>query len=253
MVWWPRTLAHQLLTCLYLSVTAVRSIWIIVVVTLAPAAAAAAEPGSARSLAVWLRDARAPAPELATGVPAEAPPTAPLVAPGQRLHALLRTGLGTIDCTLEHESAPYSVRAFVDLARGVRPWIDPDTGEAVARPLYDGTLFHRVVPGFLVQGGDPTGTGTGGPGFVLADEVGVESRFDRAGVLGLAHRGPNTGGSQFFITAGPAHHLDGRYTRLGVCGDLDVVASIAGAPRGERDRPARPVVLRRVEIVARGG
>ncbi len=119
------------------------------------------------------------------------------------------------------------------------------------RPLYNGTLFHRVVPGFLVQGGDPGGTGTGGPGFSYPDEIAGDAIFDRAGILGLANRGPNTNGSQFFVTAGPAHHLDGRYTRLGLCGDLDVIEQIAAAPRGDGNRPVDPVVLRRVEIVAR--
>lgn len=174
-----------------------------------------------------------------------------LVAPGEVLFATLRTSRGAIECELAHEAAPYSVRTFVELARGVREWVDPRSGARVMRPLYNGTLFHRVLPGFLVQGGDPGGTGTGGPGFSYPDEIAGEAIFDRAGILALANRGPNTNGSQFFVTAGPAHHLDGRYTRLGLCGDLDVIDQIARVPRGEGNRPVEPVVLRSVEIVAR--
>jgi peptidyl-prolyl cis-trans isomerase A (cyclophilin A) len=173
------------------------------------------------------------------------------LAPGQSLHAVLRTSLGAIDCTLNVDEAPVSVRIFVDLARGLRPWVDPRTGAEVLRPLYDGTVFHRVIPGFLIQGGDPTGTGAGGPGFSIPDEIGAERQFDRPGLLALANRGPNTNGSQFFVTDGPAHHLDGRYTRLGTCTNLDVVAAIARVPRGERNRPVSPPVLRAVEIAAR--
>lgn len=241
-------LANRLLTCLYLTRHSVRSYTTLLFFILLPLPAGAAQP-----LAVWLREVRTvPA---ASGGGEEAPEAGPDfgLAPGQRLHALFRTSLGTIDCVLAPEDAPWSVKAFVDLARGTRPWVDPRTGVSVTRPLYDGTLIHRVIPGFLLQGGDPTGTGAGGPGFSMADELGPASRFDKAGVLGLANRGPNTGGSQFFVTAGPAHHLDGRYTRLGECGDLDVVARIAGAPRGEGNRPVTPVVLRTVEIVTRGG
>lgn len=241
-------LANQLLTCLYFAQHSVRSYTTIILLTLFPATALGAQP-----LAVWLRDARS---TPAAGGGAEVAPAAAVdfgLPAGHHLHAILRTSLGAIDCVLATDDAPWSVKAFVDLARGVRPWIDPRTGASVSRPLYDGTLFHRVIPGFLVQGGDPTGTGAGGPGFSLADELGAASRFDKAGILGLANRGPNTGGSQFFVTAGPAHHLDGRYTRLGECGNLDVVERIAGTPRGERNRPVTPVVLRNVEIVTRGG
>jgi peptidyl-prolyl cis-trans isomerase A (cyclophilin A) len=112
-------------------------------------------------------------------------------------------------------------------------------------------VFHRVIPGFMVQGGDPTGTGTGGPGFTLADEGASLSRFDGPGILALANRGPNSNGSQFFVTDGAAHHLDGQYTVLGRCTGTAVISRIAAAPRGERDMPLRPVVLARVEISAR--
>ncbi|MSQ01078.1 MAG: peptidylprolyl isomerase [Myxococcales bacterium] len=226
-----------------------RCIGIIVLLVLTPVAGArGAEP-----LAVWLRQVGTPPSEHGGGGASVvlAPPSPELVAAGEVLVATLRTSRGNIVCQLAHEAAPYSVRTFVELARGVREWVDPRSGARVQRPLYDGTLFHRVVPGFLVQGGDPGGTGTGGPGFAYPDEIAGDAVFDRAGVLGLANRGPNTNGSQFFVTAGPAHHLDGRYTRLGLCGDLDVIEQIAGVPRGEGNRPVEPVVLRSVEIVAR--
>ncbi len=173
------------------------------------------------------------------------------LAPGQSLYAKFVTTAGSFSCLLSHEGAPISVRAFVDLARGERAWRDPRSGVDTLRPLYAGTLFHRIIPGFLVQGGDPTGTGTGGPGFSLADENTSVSSFDRAGILAFANRGPNSNGSQFFVTDGPARHLDGRYTVLGLCAGEEVIARIAAAPRGERDRPVRPVVLTRVEISRR--
>lgn len=159
----------------------------------------------------------------------------------------LVTSLGTVDCTLEPAWAPLSVANFLALASGSAPWVDPSTGETTTRPLYDGTVFHRVVPGFLVQGGDPTGTGTGGPGYVLPEEP-TAAVFDRPGLLGLANKGPNTTGSQFFVTLGPARHVDGQYSVIGHCDDLDVLHRIAAVPRGERNRPEDPPVLRAVRV-----
>lgn len=218
---------------------------------------------------VWARDSNA-VPQVARaptalamlttakqGVPTQTPefaapaPTPDLsLLPGQALHAIFRTSLGNIDCTLAIAEAPNTVVHFVRLARGHLEWIEPRTGEPTFRRLYDGTLFHRVIPGFLIQGGDPTGSGTGGPGFSLPDEISPMAVFDRAGLLGFATRGPNTGGSQFFLTAGPARHLDGRYTRLGSCDNLAVITAIATVPRGEGNRPVRDVVLRALEVVA---
>ncbi len=247
-------LARTLLTCLYLGKHFVRSsgsIFVLILLVL-PVVARAGQP-----LAVWLKETQpgARANAAGGGAPSLAPPAPATpdfgLLPGQTLHAVLRTSLGSVDCALEHETAPYSVKVFVDLARGVVPWIDPRTGAPTQHPLYDGTIFHRVIPGFLVQGGDPTGTGTGGPGFSVPDEIDGSATFDRAGLLGFANRGPNTNGSQFFVTDGPAHHLDGRYTRLGACGNIDVIEKIARVPRGERDRPVVAVVLRSVAIVAR--
>lgn len=193
-----------------------------------------------------------------TRPPAAAPPLAEPPAqpdfgllPGQSLHAIFQTSLGSVDCGLAIDTAPHTVATFVALAEGRREWIDPRTGEHTFRPLYTGTVFHRIIPDFLIQGGDPSGTGTGGPGFTVPDENVATSVFDRAGVLGLATRGANTGGSQFFITAGPARHLDGRYTRLGMCGNTRVISAIATAPRNERNRPARDIILQSVQVVAR--
>ncbi len=237
-------LAESLLTCLYLLCDSVRSKALPLLVCLLPQPAWAGEV-----LAAWVREPRQAAP-LASGAGGSDREAADDfgLAPGQALHARFVTTAGSFSCRLAHEDAPVAVRAFVDLARGARAWRDPRTGQPTNRPLYDGTIFHRVIPGFMIQGGDPTGTGTGGPGFTLADENVSLSRFNGAGVLALATRGPNSGGSQFFITDGAAHHLDGRYTVLGACSDLHVVTRIAEAPRGERDRPVRPVVLNRVEI-----
>ncbi|GDX79624.1 hypothetical protein LBMAG42_14350 [Deltaproteobacteria bacterium] len=227
------------------------SIFVLILILL-PAVARAGQP-----LAVWLKETgpRSPSNTATGGAASEAPTPAAQpdfgLLPGQALHAVLRTSLGAVDCTLAHQTAPYSVKVFVDLARGALPWTDPRTGQLTTNPLYDGTIFHRVIPGFLVQGGDPTGTGTGGPGFSVPDEIGVDAQFDRAGLMGFANRGPNTNGSQFFVTDGPAHHLDGRYTRLGTCGNADVIEKIARVPRGERDRPVVAVVLRSVVIVAK--
>lgn len=241
-------LANLLLTCLYLAHLAVRrrSPFLVLLCWLPAAPGHAGQP-----LAVWLKATR-PTLQLEAGEDRPSPPSPDFdLLPGQSLHAVLRTSLGSLDCVLATEGAPNSVKAFVDLARGAVPWRDPKTGSSATHPLYDGTLFHRVIPGFLIQGGDPTGTGTGGPGFSMPDEIGADATFERAGILGLANRGPNTNGSQFFVTDGPAHHLNGRYTRLGECADIELIERIARVPRGQRDRPVKAVVLRSVEIIAR--
>lgn len=226
------------------------SIWII---ALLMPQAARAEPLVARNGEVLARVTAAgrPSPQAEERVaPSEAPPEFGL-ADGQSLRAIFRTTLGTIECTLETERSPRTIQAFVALANGTRGWTEPQSGEETTRPLYENTLIHRVIPGFLIQGGDPTGTGTGGPGFTIPDENTAGAVFDQPGVLGLATRGPHTGGSQFFITAGPARHLDGRFTRMGTCTNLGVLTTIAAVPRNERNRPVRDVILRGVEVVAK--
>ncbi len=171
--------------------------------------------------------------------------------PGEALHAIFKTSLGDVDCKLRPEEAPETVANFVQLVRGEKPWTNPRTGESAKTPLYDGTIFHRVIPGFMIHGGDPLGNGTGGPGYKFADEVGEFTTFDHAGILAMANAGPNTNGSQFFITEGTPTHLNGKHTIFGDCQNLDVVAKIANTPAGRDDKPVKDVVLNTVEIVSR--
>ena len=146
-----------------------------------------------------------------------------------------------------------TVQNFVQLAEGTRRWKDPRTQESVRRPLFDGTLIHRVKPRFMIQMGDPLGTGAGGPGYTFADETDNGLTFTEPGLLAMANRGPDTNGSQFFITdRGTPNHLDGKHTIFGRCEDLDVVQTIAETPRDETtDRPEVDVVLKRVRILRR--
>ncbi|MFZ5482419.1 MAG: peptidylprolyl isomerase [Myxococcota bacterium] len=168
---------------------------------------------------------------------------------GKSLHATLVTSMGDIRCTLRPEQAPNSVLNFVQLARGEKEWTDPNTGEKTKRPLYDGTIFHRVIPDFMIQGGDPLGNGTGGPGYEFEDEVGEFTTFDHPGILAMANAGPDTQGSQFFVTEGTPTHLNGKHTILGDCENLDVVAKIARVPRSRPgDRPETDVVLKTVKV-----
>ena len=168
------------------------------------------------------------------------------------LYATLKTSLGVIVIRLYDEKAPKTVENFVGLASGTKEWTDPKTGEKVKRPLYNGTIFHRVIPGFMIQGGDPLGRGTGGPGYKFADEFNPDLRHNKAGILSMANSGPNTNGSQFFITLGPTPHLDNRHSVFGeVAQGQDVVAAIVNAPRGPNDRPLKDVVLQEV-IISRG-
>jgi peptidyl-prolyl cis-trans isomerase A (cyclophilin A) len=139
-----------------------------------------------------------------------------------------------LTCALFDDRAPLTVANFVGLARGLRPWKNPD-GKWVTKPAYDGTHFHRIVKGFMIQGGDPVGNGTGEPGYVIPDEVWEGADHDRAGLLCMANRGKNTNGAQFFITDAAAPHLDGGYTIFGECAPLDDVRKISGVEvRGER-------------------
>lgn len=170
-------------------------------------------------------------------------------APGKKLLATFQTSLGDIRCVLRPEEAPDTVANFVGLAGGTKEWTDPK-GEKTTRPLYDGTIFHRVIPGFMIQGGDPEGNGTGGPGYRFADEVGPQTVFDRPGLLAMANSGPDTNGSQFFITEGTPTHLNGKHTIFGDCEDLDVVKKIAGVER-DGSKPTTDVVLRHVAVTVR--
>jgi peptidyl-prolyl cis-trans isomerase A (cyclophilin A) len=166
-----------------------------------------------------------------------------------RLLATLKTSLGDIKIRLFEEQAPKTVENFVGLATGTKEWTDPRSGQTVKRPLYSGTIFHRVIPNFMIQGGDPLGRGTGGPGYRFADEFHPQLRHSKPGILSMANSGPNTNGSQFFITHAPTPHLDNRHSVFGeVVEGQDVVVKIGNVPRGANDRPATDVVLREVVI-----
>jgi len=171
---------------------------------------------------------------------------------GQSIYARLKTSVGTIECELLPHAAPKTVANFVGLAEGTKPWQDPETREMrMGKPFYDGTIFHRVIPGFMIQGGDRTGTGRGGPGFVIEDEFNDKFRHE-PGALSMANTGkPNSGGSQFFVTEESAPQLDGKHTVFGTC-ETSLVKEIAGAPRNAEDRPDAPVVLEKVTIVRSG-
>jgi peptidyl-prolyl cis-trans isomerase A (cyclophilin A) len=167
------------------------------------------------------------------------------------LYATLTTTLGPVRIKLFPDHAPKTVRNFVGLAEGGTEWTDPRNGQKTTAPLYDGTLFHRVISGFMIQGGDPLGTGTGGPGYRFADEFHPELQFDRPYLLAMANAGPGTNGSQFFITVGPTPHLNRRHTIFGEVADQasrDVVDAIATTPTGPMDRPRTDVVVQSVSV-----
>lgn len=167
--------------------------------------------------------------------------------PNARFH----TSSGAFTVRLMPEHAPIAVANFTDLARGKREWRDSRDGQKKNEPLYDGTIFHRVIPNFMIQGGDPEGTGRGGPGYRFEDECppGAPS-FDKPGLLAMANAGPNTNGSQFFVTVAPTKWLTGKHTIFGeVTEGIEVVKAIAEVETDEGDRPAADVVLERVEIL----
>ena len=169
----------------------------------------------------------------------------------EAVYATLHTNAGPIRLELFPNHAPKTVRNFVDLAEGNREYTDPRTGQPGSGPYYNGTISHRVISGFMVQMGDPTGTGRGGPGYTFADEFHPELRFDRPYLLAMANAGPGTNGSQFFITVSPTPHLNNRHTIFGQVADeqsAKVVDAIANTPTGPSDRPLQDVVIERVEI-----
>ena len=164
------------------------------------------------------------------------------------LTATITTSHGNLTCKLFEDKAPITVANFAGLARGTRPWKDPKTGSWVTRPAYDGTQFHRIIKGFMIQGGDAKGDGSGGPGYVIPDELWDGAKHDRAGLLCMANRGPDTNGAQFFIMDEAASHLDKSYTILGECGPVPIVHMIAAVPTGPGDKPASPVVIKSIAI-----
>jgi peptidyl-prolyl cis-trans isomerase A (cyclophilin A) len=163
-----------------------------------------------------------------------------------KLVAEVKTDKGTLKCELWPEKAPITVANFVGLARGLRPWKTP-SGEWAKKPLYDGTPFHRIIRGFMIQGGDPRGNGSGEPGYVIPDEIWAGAHHDQRGLLCMANRGPNTNGSQFFIMDGAAAHLDGGYTIFGKCGPDAVIESLASSEVAG-DRAVNPPKIQKVVI-----
>jgi peptidyl-prolyl cis-trans isomerase A (cyclophilin A) len=174
----------------------------------------------------------------------------------EAVYATLHTNLGPIRLQLFPEHAPKTVRNFVELAEGTREYTDPRTGQPGSGPYYDGTIAHRVISGFMVQMGDPTGTGRGGPGYQFGDEFHPDLSFDRPYLLAMANAGAGTNGSQFFITVGLTPHLNRRHTIFGQVADdesVKVVDAIATTPTGPGDRPREDVVIERVEIERSAG
>jgi peptidyl-prolyl cis-trans isomerase A (cyclophilin A) len=171
----------------------------------------------------------------------------------EELIATLHTTRGSIGIRLFPEQAPETVENFVGLAEGTREWVDPRTGGVSTAPLYNGTTFHRVIDGFMIQGGDPLGTGTGGPGYKFRDEFDPRLRFDRPYLLAMANAGPGTNGSQFFITVAPTPHLNNRHTIFGeVIEGREVVDAISTAKTDFQDRPVDEIGIDSVTIERRG-
>ncbi len=166
------------------------------------------------------------------------------------LYATFNTSEGNIVCRLFETEAPKTVKNFTDLAEGKRDWSDRVSGKKGPGPLYSGTIFHRVIPNFMIQGGDPSGTGMGGPGYKFEDETkGSPHKFDKAGKLAMANSGPNTNGSQFFITVAQTPWLTGNHTIFGeVVEGQDVADKISTVASGAQDRPKKDVVLQSVTI-----
>ena len=167
------------------------------------------------------------------------------------VYAHFDTTEGRFTIQLFEKEAPQTVANFVGLAEGTKEWKDPVTGEKKKAPFYDGVVFHRIINGFMIQGGDPLGQGTGGPGYQFGDEFHPELAFDRPYLLAMANAGPGTNGSQFFVTVAPTPHLNRRHTIFGQVADeqsAKVVDSIATTPTGPGDRPREDVVVERVEI-----
>ncbi|MFK0101254.1 peptidylprolyl isomerase [Streptomyces sp. NPDC091040] len=173
----------------------------------------------------------------------------------EQLYATLKTNQGDIEIRLLPNHAPKTVKNFVELAEGEREWTDPATGQPTRARLYDGTVFHRVISGFMIQGGDPLGNGTGGPGYKFADEFHPDLAFNKPYLLAMANSGPGTNGSQFFITVSPTAWLTNKHTIFGEVADAksrQVVDAIAGTATNARtDRPVQDVVIESVSVEKR--
>ena len=210
--------------------------------------------------------------QQATPPPSTTPPAAPPASTSQELPdspdtqahvspqptgptAVFDTSMGRISCKLFDKQAPKTVANFIGLAEGTKDWTDPATHKKIHnKPLYNGTQFHRVIPEFMIQGGDPTATGMGDPGYMFEDEFDPNLNFDLPGRLAMENSGPNTNGSQFFITEVPTEHLNQKHTIFGQCDDSSilVVKSIARVDRDGNDKPTEPVILKKVTIVPEG-
>jgi peptidyl-prolyl cis-trans isomerase A (cyclophilin A) len=201
-----------------------------------------------------------PPAQQSTPPPAEALPdaptsNAPLVLQPTGPTAVFDTSMGRITCKLFQKEAPETVANFIGLAEGTKDWTDPATHKKMHnKPLYNGTVFHRVIPDFMIQGGDPTATGMGDPGYSFKDEFNPNLNFDVPGRLAMANSGPDTNGSQFFITEATPEHLNQKHSIFGQCDDssISVVKSIARVERDGDDKPITPVVLNKVTIVPDG-
>jgi len=196
------------------------------------------------------------APLLAPGTTGEqvaqpAPAKKPALPNG--LYATLKTSMGDITVQLFEKESPRAVKNFVGLSTGTKTWTDPRTGQPTRKPLYNGVVFHRVIPDFMIQGGDPLGNGRGEPGYTFKNENTPGLTFDRKGRLAMANRGPDTNGSQFFITVAPYPSLNGGYTIFGqVIEGQDVADRISQVPRDSQDKPLTPVTIQRIVIVRVG-
>ncbi|HXE74515.1 MAG TPA: peptidylprolyl isomerase [Candidatus Xenobia bacterium] len=165
------------------------------------------------------------------------------------VYAILETSMGRMVCRLYADKAPRTVENFIELAEGRKEWTDPNTNEYVKRPFYNGLVFHRVIPDFMIQGGCPLGNGTGGPGYEFEDEFHKDLKHDSPGVLSMANAGPDTNGSQFFITVAATPWLDGKHSVFGkVVEGLDVALKISQVARDRNDKPRTPVILEKVTI-----
>ncbi|HAR43869.1 MAG TPA: peptidyl-prolyl cis-trans isomerase [Bdellovibrionales bacterium] len=169
---------------------------------------------------------------------------------GKGLYAVLETSMGDMICRLEEEKTPETVKNFVGLATGEKEYTDPKTGKKSNEPFYDGTVFHRIIKDFMIQGGDRLGMGTGGPGYRFKDEFHPSLKHTSAGILSMANAGPGTNGSQFFITLVPTPWLDNKHSVFGtLVKGQDVLAAIGKAQTGANDRPKTEIVLKKVRIV----
>ena len=165
------------------------------------------------------------------------------------VYAILETSMGRMVCRLHADKAPRTVENFIELAEGRKEWTDPNTNDYVKRPFYNGLAFHRVIPDFMIQGGCPLGNGTGGPGYEFEDEFHKDLKHDGPGILSMANAGPDTNGSQFFITVAATPWLDGKHSVFGkIVEGLDVAVKISQAARDRNDKPRTPVVLEKVTI-----